>query len=238
MAVVGRVLTFHGLILEKQIKKVHHYWERFIPKSFPPGGDLYARVPVPFFYQSNSVSVAIQTAGGKAGLVGSLETNLKNINYQELSGIGIFCDADAQAAKEKYKSLLKGLHDMICLYNLIFTDEPGQVSDNKPNTGVFIFPDNQNEGNLENVLLECAATCYPDLLTSAFNYVETADQKYMIDWTKSSKPKAVVGCIANILKPGRANQVSIQDNEWICPDTINKKDSVSQLNQFITKFIL
>jgi hypothetical protein len=238
VAAIGRILRINGLNLVNHIGNVNSYWDRIIPRTFPPKGDLLARVPVPTFYQTEGISVAIQTAGGDSGLVGTLSASLNNIKLQELTSIALFCDADTKVAKEKIIVLLDNLHKKLNVPGITFASRPGEISNGYPRTGIFIFPDNINEGNLENVLLECAATCYPDLLDSATTYVKSVDHRYSAEnWTNSSEPKAIVGCITNVLKPGKANQVSIQDNDWICRATIDQVTGVSKLSQFLTELI-
>ena len=49
--------------------------------------------------------------------------------------------------------------------------------------------------------------------------------------------KAIIGCIANTMKPGKANQVSIADNEWITEDTLEKCEMLKKLDDTIKKLI-
>ena len=44
-----------------------------------------------------------------------------------------------------------------------------------------------------------------------------------------------MGCITNVMKPGKANQVSIADNEWVSERTIEESEILRRLNQEITK---
>lgn len=99
-----------------------------------------------------------------------------------------------------------------------------------------MFPDNSRQGTLETVLLECAEISYPTLLTGANAYVDGVDLSFKSAWGVSDKNKVVVGCIANVLRPGKANQVSIQDNDWICSSTLTLK-SVDSLNTFVKNLL-
>lgn len=52
---------------------------------------------------------------------------------------------------------------------------------------------------------------------------------------EQDKNKAIVGCITNVMKPGKANQVSIADNDWVSERTIEESEILRRLNQEITK---
>ena len=83
------------------------------------------------------------------------------------------------------------------------------------------MPDNASAGTLETLLLQVAALNYPSLLQSAEAHVANfphagltaADQR---ECNKNAgRNKAVVGTMSAILKPGKAIQVSIEDNRWL-----------------------
>jgi hypothetical protein len=96
------------------------------------------------------------------------------------------------------------------------------VTNGPPRLGAFVLPDNQSAGTLEDLLLECAQSSYPGLLSSARNHVtaaladETLTKDDAEDFLKpSGQNKAVVASIGGILRPGKAIQTSIQDNRWL-----------------------
>jgi len=102
-------------------------------------------------------------------------------------------------------------------------DDPGKIKviQGLPNFGAFVLPDNSNDGTLENLLLHSAEKIYPNLLAMAKDYVNTAKNTDLSEAELEgiNKPagenKAIVGAMANILRPGKAVQVSIQDNDWL-----------------------
>ena len=49
--------------------------------------------------------------------------------------------------------------------------------------------------------------------------------------------KMLVGVIANALKPGKANQVSIQDNNWINPETLNSNPIQMTFRKFLNELL-
>jgi hypothetical protein len=105
-------------------------------------------------------------------------------------------------------------------------EAPGRIDPAAVRTGIFIFPDNQGAGTLESLLDECAAKVYPGLRDEARRFIAGVDRADLTkeDLTEISKPsgetKVTVGCIANYLRPGRAVQNSIEDNRWLCADTL------------------
>lgn len=49
--VIGRVLRNYGFVKIEQMSELDSFWYDLIPKSYPPGGNLLKRVPVPIFFQ-------------------------------------------------------------------------------------------------------------------------------------------------------------------------------------------
>ncbi|EGQ27034.1 hypothetical protein HMPREF9372_0956 [Sporosarcina newyorkensis 2681] len=98
--------------------------------------------------------------------------------------------------------------------------------------GIFVFPNNEESGTLELLLLEGGELVYADLLVGARSYLEDVSEIHKRNWTVSDADKVLFGVAANVLKPGKANQVSIQDNQWISDQTI---ESTSQIR--LLKFL-
>ena len=91
-----------------------------------------------------------------------------------------------------------------------------------PRYGAFVLPDNQAQGTLEDILLECGGLVYPGLLSTATAHVNAASQDQSLlpedlkELRKSAgRNKAIIGSVASVLRPGRAVQNSIQDNRWL-----------------------
>jgi hypothetical protein len=74
---------------------------------------------------------------------------------------------------------------------------------------------------LEDILLECADTVYPELKTKSRHYLSGISDSWKASWRRSDANKVHVGCISNVLKPGKTNQASISDNDWISSATTN-----------------
>ncbi|MEX1361814.1 MAG: DUF3226 domain-containing protein [Nannocystaceae bacterium] len=216
--VVGRLLRLHALQRMRSVDELDPYWRRLVPRSFPYRGDLLKRVPVPVFFASNELSVAVQSAGGISRLLATVDSAMNNVD-SPLDGIGVVLDADDSAVERRWASVAT---------KLPVADAgagPGRVSESKPRAGVYVLPDNERTGTLEHLLLACAERAYPSLLQSARAWIEPLDPhdrsvfstaKEREDLAKpSGKTKAIVASIASVLRPGKSIQVSIQDNQWL-----------------------
>ncbi|WP_322907378.1 DUF3226 domain-containing protein [Paenibacillus sp. SGZ-1009] len=235
--VVGRILKFYGLDRVKHIDDLQSYWQDVIPNKFPHQGNLLARVPIPIFFQNDHYSIAIHSAGGISKIPKLLRLTLLNILSKEnefLNSIGVIIDADTLDAVQSFSKILPGLID--AHEHFAELTSPGQVKHTAPNIGVHIFPDNIHKGTLEDMLLQAAEVVYSDILNSATNYVDHTHDIYKHKWGITDRSKIIVGCIANILKPGKANQVSIQDNDWISTMT-RQLASVKSLDDFLKSLL-
>jgi hypothetical protein len=198
-------------------------WDPFlaplIPRKFPPDGDLQKRTTIPLFLQSDTHAVAVHSAWGDSRIIETIEENAAIIDITAVTGIGVLLDSDKMVpAAQRYQSIRDGL--MAREFRLHET--PGEVASGRPRLGAFVLPDNNSQGTLEDLLIECAGLVYPGLLDSATAHVDAALSDTTLvarDLEDIKKPagrnKAIVGSIASILRPGKAIQVSIQDNRWL-----------------------
>ncbi|MFB5760079.1 DUF3226 domain-containing protein [Paenibacillus medicaginis] len=237
---IGRVLKLYGIKRVEKLEDLNPIWITLIPKTFPPDGNLLKRVPIPVFFQNEQYSIAVHAVGGITKLVKRLRLTLLNVidkeeNNDKPFSIGIFADADSREAIKCCDQISESLCEIESLPELKI---PGEVKvlGNK-RIGIHVFPNNKNIGTLDDALLECAEVVYPDLLKAVDSYIETIDEVYRKKWGISDQSKVRLGCIANVLRPGKSNQVSIQDNEWISEKTM-QVSLVSELNKFINDLIL
>ena len=230
----------------KRIQKrseVDPFWDKLIPKTFPIDDDLLKRVPVPLFLQDNQYSIALHNARGIERIAGTLEESLCLINTSQLFSIGLVLDADEEEhPSARFEQLIQKLSSKI---NLIDLDSArlGEVEkEHKLRFGVFIIPNNQDSGTLENLLIECAAKNYSNLLKLAEEYIENIDRDKLEskDLKEIKKPagrkKAIVSIISSVLKPGRAIQTSLQDNRWIDEKTLQLQNIIL-LKNFIADIL-
>lgn len=181
-------------------------------------------MPVPFFYQSNTMSVAIVVAEGDCNLADTTRDTL-SVLPDQVAALGIFLDADSRLPPTtRFAQLVEDLSD---LPELQFEDSPGLVANGAPRCGVFIFPDNENTETLEEILIECAKTSYPKAVQEARKFVASVTpdmfpERELRDFNRpSGRQKSTVATLAAVLKPGKSIQVSITDNQWVTSQTLN-----------------
>lgn len=228
------------------LKERHPFWLPLVPERWPQRGDLLARHPVPVFFSNpNGQSVAIINAVGLSKLATRMGIDLAVLSSLPDS-IGIVLDADdAGAPKERHTQLLKAfaVRPEPETSSLKLPEEPGQISDGPPRCGVFIMPDNESKGTLEDLLLEAGRQNYPALCDAATDFVQSMDNVQGFtadDLAEFSKPagkkKATISSMASILKPGKAIQVSIQDNRWLY-DSAMQLPRIKEANRFICELL-
>ena len=222
-----RLLSPFGFARNRHMAEVSAFLRPLIQREYPPGGDLQKRMGTPLFLTSDTHGLAVCKADGDARLVATVEENLSVLDVTQLTGMGILLDADKdklQSADARYQAMQVGMtaigHPLPAV--------AGSVSTITPRVGAFVVPDNSSSGTLEDLLIECAKGVYPTLLESATKHVATADTDASLiaddlkDFKKpSGRNKALVSSIASILRPGKAVQVSIQDNKWLRGEILN-----------------
>lgn len=243
IAVIERVLCING-VTEKIRKEseLPEVWQRTIPVRFPFNQDRLERItPIPSFSMNAEVSVAIKNANSDSEIMETLQQLLQVMEIKDvvqINGILLVCDADDSTAEEKRRRLLSSgkKTENFALNEETMLLDVGVAGITIP-VYTFIFPDNNHKGNLENLLLETAEVAYPELSVLAGEYVDKASQYQDILKKNQYAQKAKVGCIANAMKPGKANQVSIADNEWISEKTAEQCRMLSGLNEAIKNLI-
>jgi len=244
---VARFLTLHGLERVKHKPDLALFWVPVLPTSWPsPLGstDLLKRVQVPAFFQNQDVSVAIDSATSDSQLLRSAIGMRNTVNQpggDELQALGVVLDSDqTTSAQERFTRIAKGLADA----NLPLAAAPGQVVQGPPRIGIFVLPDNVSPGTLEDVLIDCAEKQYPQLLVSAREHVESVKaeippytQDDLKDFQKpAGRRKAIVGSIGSVLRPGKAIQVSLQDNRWVEGEAL-ELPRVKRFREFIDSLL-
>ena len=201
------------------------FWIRTVPKKWPHGDDLLSRHPVPLFLSnSGGDSVAIVNSTGISNIASRLVSTLSNLDLPP-DAIGVVMDSDdTDSPRKRFQDLcneIGGLQSPVAS-TLRWPANPGEVNGGPPKTGIFVIPDNSNQGTLEDLLLETAATSYPQLHKAAQTFVNGAETTISLspeDLREFRKPagknKATTAAMASILKPGKSIQVSIQDNRWL-----------------------
>jgi hypothetical protein len=208
----------------QRIEELDATLKKLVPKEFPYGGDLLKRVPVPVFLQNDHVAIALQAAGGDSKIAACLEDTFMVIPADIFSAVGVMLDSDSEKQPQnRHANLLKLIKHLSP--SIRFESLLGNVFQGQPRTGVYVFPDNQTQGTLEDLLLECGESAYPHQLNAAKAFVKGIASNCTGSAFKdlrlpAGQKKAIVGAVAGLLKPGKAVQVSIQDNAWLEGQTL------------------
>lgn len=238
IAFLIKLLKSDGMQQVEKATQVDIFWKSLIPTKFPYKDDLNKQVPVPKFLEGNGLSIALQSATGESGLADTIEVDLKIISKTKLTGVGIILDADNIEPQKRFDQMKKELEKL----DLDIPNQPGIVSTSGTRSGVFILPDNQSKGTLENILIECGERNYTQLMELSREYISKIDESKikLSDLKKYKKPagknKAIIGIVSNILRPGRTLQVSLQDNNWIDNTTL-QLDKIKSMKNFLNQIM-
>lgn len=250
MAIV-KILRLKGFAEITTVDRIPEPFHRIIQQRYPwqnDGQKLTWTVSHPSFLVKDNYWVLVSNAGGKTELANNLKSILaafpKPFTDNALHSAALLADADQKSALEKKEELFEQLTDAFAGEDYFEFDPstPKQIrrfETMKP-FDVYIFPDDQGAGTLEGVLLGGAQQAYPELLAEAERYIAYAKE---LPYAKELKDnfndqKAVVGVIANVLRPGRANQVSIHDNKWFTARTLADLPLHQALSRFIDSILI
>lgn len=142
---------------------------------------------------------------------------------QALAAVALLPDADLSSIAS-FASAQEALRKA----NLAVPEKPAMVTVGPPRTGVFVLPDCNGNGGLEDLLIDCAAAVYPDLLAVARTFIGSVaidSTAYTAEDTVEMRTpqgplKAIVGSMASVLQPGSTIQVSVQRNRWVSPPSM------------------
>ncbi len=238
VAFVGKFLKAKQLSFKLNKGSLSSFWHKLIPTNFPSNkdGDFHKRVSVPTFYENDQQSVAVHSCDGLSKLPGFLEDSLSTL--EELSGLsalGILLDTDkADDPVVRLEKLRREVKKITVPTRLGVVEAIGGIR-----IGVFSLPNNRDVGTLETVLLECGNAVYPTLFALAQRYI--SDAKSTPEFRnklakRSDEEKALIATMASVLKPGKGNAVSIQDDDWISEKT-REVEGVRLFDSFLSDLL-
>ena len=138
---------------------------------------------------SDNLDIQVIDIQGNQNFGFALNTITKFPNFDDVTTIGFVRDAEKNPAESSYKSTCATIKKYISNYPI---PEIGKVKmENGFKCGIFIMPNNETPGMLENLCLESVKT--NSLYDKAENYVEQAETLLTkTDKVKYNKPKAMV----------------------------------------------
>ena len=243
-------VEFLARLLPKDVHRVRDFaaldpsWQPLVPRSYPHKGDLLARVPLPTFFAGPALSIALHSAAGIDKLVKTLEesTAIFDTYKVALDSVAVVLDADDHVPPvQRHAALRQRLRTLPRPANWPVVG--GEVAPGPPRCGIFVLPDNEQPGSLEDLLLEASHQSYPGLHQRSEAFIATIDgdigalgliPRDLKDLRKpSGARKATLACVANVLRPGKAIQVAIQDGRWLDAAAIAALPRIQSVQAFV-----
>jgi len=184
--------------------------------------------------------IVMISANGVEKIIKSIDLYLSNMTKIELKQIVGICsvfDADQRLAKDAFNEIFRNNKKDMIISKKDFLCGECNIRGEVINIYYYFFPDNYSKGTLENFLLEGAKVVYSDLLDNVSEYLQNVDEEYKENWGISSENKVKVGCIANVFRPGSANQISIRLDDWISEESINESFVIKKFYDFIVDIL-
>ncbi len=225
--------------LENEQINEDSFWRKFIPTYPPKSLKLYIRLDMPTILYKDDLLVGIY-AGEGSKLIQNLGDKLSNISdySSSLSAFGIVADADKNTPNQVVTTYYNGLKEY-------FPDFPnqlneiGSVTDSQPKLGIYILPDNTNQGVLDTLLCACGEVAYPEYMQRAKDYINqfSEAETKKLGWKPFDREKATIATVVSVFKPGKTNTVSISDNAWISSETQNQIPELRNLSNFLAQLL-
>jgi hypothetical protein len=234
-AFFGHILRLRNYARVNYYNNVPDHFRRLVPEKYPPDAKGYLgkviRFPEFFKTANGEHSIAVAVAGSDDNLIKTLRTPIELLDVTSFRGIGIALDADWEytaaqrltAMRQRLDQLNnEGAGDGLPGFPLTLPGQAGVFVDTPPRVGVHVFPDNNSQGALENVLLSCAAANHTIVYDRANQMVASIhtdcppdDEGLKTFRTQSGRHKAQAGIIANVLRPGGSLAVSLVGTRWL-----------------------
>ncbi|WP_434686625.1 DUF3226 domain-containing protein [Pseudanabaena minima] len=221
-------------------------WQGLVPSYNPKKTkEYYTRINMPTILNTDDLSIAIyvgegsnllenligeKTIGEKTSVLQNISDALSNLNPDAFSGFGIILDADKKTPDEIAKTYCDKLKE----YFPNFPNQAGTVVKGLPNLGIYILPNNSDQGVLDTLLCDCGEVAYPIYMQRARAYINQFSE---IKWKRFDKDKATIATVASVLKPGKTNTTSIADDKWISSDTAQQIPAIQSLVYFLRSLI-
>ena len=217
-----------------KISDLDAFWRKFVPNFPSDSGKLYIRLDTPSILHKDDASVAVY-AGEGSKLITNLSAKFSDIDPSMLSAFGIVADADKGSPEKVAENYHAGFKEFFP----DFPNKPGVLTETSPRLGLYVLPDNSNQGVLDTLLINCGKSAYPEFMQRAESYIAQFSQEEIqkIGWKRFDREKALVATVASVLKPGKTNTVTITDNSWVCAETVAAIPELSSVVSFLKELL-
>jgi hypothetical protein len=225
---------------EGHVSELDGIWRKFIPVYPPKTGKLYLRLDMPTILYTDTISLAIY-AGEGSNLITNLSDKLSDIDYSSLFAFGIIADADKNIPEKVVEEYHHGFKEYFPDFP-ITVSQNGSIIESSPRLGIYILPDNNQQGVLDTVICDCGDLVYPEYMQRAREYIEKFSEeerkKKPLKWKPFDQEKAIIATVVSVLKPGKTNQTSISDNGWVSAETESQIPAVQNLTSFLRYLLM
>ncbi|MGL5277965.1 MAG: DUF3226 domain-containing protein [Cetobacterium sp.] len=219
----------------------------FIPTNYPlEDGKLDRILPIPDFFKKDDSLVALIKANGENNILNTIDSHLfkiKALSLKELKKINkvvIFIDGDDKNRVDKIKTFIadysRGEDGIIVEVkeSYLGIEKGGNIS-----LDIYTFPNNKDEGVLEDILLECIEDMYTDEAESFVSKVEiSCDRtKKLLSKGNSNRKKAIVSCVGNVVvEPSSSGSVYIGKSKWI-KNNLKTNERLQKIKLFLDEVL-
>ena len=229
---------------DQKTEPLESLWQELVPSYNPrKTKKYYTRLNMPTILNTDDLSIAIYVGEGSnllENLIGednsvlqNISDALSNLNPDSFSGFGIILDADKKTPDEIAKTYCDKLKE----YFPNFPDQAGTVAAGSPNLGIYILPNNSDQGVLDTLLCECGEVVYPIYMQRAKDYINQFSSQETKHWKPFDREKATIAVVASVLKPSKTNTVTIKDNKWISITTAQQIPAIQSFVDFLRDLI-
>jgi hypothetical protein len=224
-----------GFKRSRLLSDVPEFWKPFIPERFPASDNKKLERVVIYPETSYNIiskhTLAIIPFMGGGNLLDTVRYPLELKYPENFHSIGVVVDADWEVSPQERFSSARTQLEILNMENtaanisgfpLALPGAPAKFSDGNPKVGLYVLPDNKNQGNLESILIECAKENYPKMVSALIPTLEIVCDGLLEECPKATKTltpsgrqKAIAGLISSVVEPGSSLAVSINSSHWL-----------------------
>ena len=188
-------------------------------------GRGYGQRPEYLFKRDSYVEV--RALGSDVGVLGPTASDF--LQSVEPDAFGIVVDADDKGVARRVQSFRNRYGPIYAHAKKV---EPGCVVDGKPRIGLWVAPNNRNEGRMDDLLLKAASRTHKKLTTRGKRFASSMASVHLGKWT-NSRNKAILGAINQVVAPGASLASALQRSKcWFGEDAMTIPE-IRRLLEFI-----
>lgn len=242
-------------ILNKKFKfKNHDYnfsnlddiWKTVIPKNFPVNDlKINEKVNLPAIQVKGNKEIGIFKPNSGLDDLEIFFRSIDRINnyWSNFKALSFFIDCDSKKATDRLNETIEKIKklNIFDLSNFKIENPLEKLKYKNTNKeiliGFFGFPNNCDEGTIEDIIIETGKDEFGILYDKTKEYLEFGKSKITNTLNNGKNySKAFIHCISSFRKPDSTNQVAISQEKWINNKSINFK-VLEPLNNFLEEFI-